>query len=324
MFYLNIRNNNLSKYAAISFFINIRYFYSETEDDSSTSQSKTRPKLGSGSRASRHHSRYQQTSHSLPATPRVNGNTVFSSLNTNSNINLPPQHTSTPFALAPHLAWETSLNSTGGSQYITCSSGVLGDSKNEDSGGVSLHCSKFSGSRHIDYSSLPLPHDDPSNKLGYKKNISRHLSEPCIPHSGSRSSKYLSCPSRKISNKYKTKDCEHTKENGFLDGITEDKNDNPENDGSDAMEVQWRFIQTLVEELNLCRRNNNKLVAELHQARLELQILRSTLDSYNEAGLVPGAITGENFIIFTYKSFLEVIFKPSFENNPRSGLVVVL
>ena len=92
-----------------------------------------------------------------------------------------------------------------------------------------------------------------------------------------------------------------SKENGgsFLDGITEDKTDGGgmEGESSDAMEVQWRFIQTLVEELNICRRSNNKLGAELHQARLEVQILRSTLDAYNEAGLIPGAISGMLFFI---------------------------
>lgn len=76
---------------------------------------------------------------------------------------------------------------------------------------------------------------------------------------------------------------DNIKESGQSEGEAEEKS---------ALEVQWRFIQTLVSELNVTKASNRKLMAELHQAKMEIQVLRASLDPYTEGGLQPGAITG--------------------------------
>lgn len=82
------------------------------------------------------------------------------------------------------------------------------------------------------------------------------------------------------------------RESGVMDNIKESGQSEGETEESSALEVQWRFIQTLVSELNVTKANNRKLMADLHQAKMEIQVLKASLDSYTEGGLQPGAITG--------------------------------
>ena len=63
-------------------------------------------------------------------------------------------------------------------------------------------------------------------------------------------------------------------------------------EGANLLEVQWRFIQTLVLELNQTKAQHRRALSDLHQARSENQVLRATLDAYQENGLQPGAIAG--------------------------------
>lgn len=77
-----------------------------------------------------------------------------------------------------------------------------------------------------------------------------------------------------------------------MDNIKESGQSEGEAEENSALEVQWRFIQTLVSELNITKASNRKLMGELHQAKMEIQVLRASLDSYTEGGLQPGAIAG--------------------------------
>ena len=207
-------------------------------------------------------------------------------LNGSFPLGTSPSYHGIPCLLAPHtLNHSNQDNISQTSHYITCETGV---SHLESSVFLNQQESKLPGA--IDYSSLPLPHDDtePSRR---STDIIRHLSEPCIIESQAESSSLpYSTKKKGVRNRYRTTIYE--KENGLMDNIKESGQSEGETEEIHALEVQWRFIQTLVAELNTTKCNNRKLMAELHQAKMEIQVLKASLDSYTETGLQPGAITG--------------------------------
>ena len=151
--------------------------------------------------------------------------------------------------------------------------------------------SKLSGV--IDYSSLPLPE---GNQEPFKRNrdISRHMSEPCITEAQRCSGGLFNSPRRRGTRHRSKGGClVGSKESGVMDNIKESGQSEGETEESSALEVQWRFIQTLVSELNVTKASNRKLMADLHQAKMEIQVLKASLDSYIEGGLQPGTITGK-------------------------------
>ncbi|KAB7496144.1 hypothetical protein Anas_09836, partial [Armadillidium nasatum] len=269
------------------------------DDESNYQQANSNEKLSSNCRGKRSHPKF--ASRSLPVTPRINGNcsTTQSLINggMSSSFITGSVGSSTPLLVAPHMMshfpLDGSLNSIGSlspvaSQYVTCSSGIMSEAPDK----------ALPGS--IDYSSLPLPKED-SFRIPQKRNISRHMSEPCI-HEIPLSHMYgigkcSSCPNRKASSRHKKKDCNHNgSDNEPLSGLEYQLRNSicgidSKSDNLETMELQWKFIKTLLEELSKCRSQNNKMVVELHQAQMEIQMLKAALDSYIDAGIQPGLIT---------------------------------
>ncbi|CAL4063102.1 unnamed protein product, partial [Meganyctiphanes norvegica] len=291
---------------------------SETEEDNSSPLSIRR---GSNSRPGNHsgrsvrRSKHQQHSYSLPATPRVNGGSPFA--HTINGIQpLATSYTALsnssamlgfPYGSSSHLGMGFDYShqdnvSPGVSQYITChniSDGRL-DGTFENSLFLRNH-SKLPGA--IDYSSLPLPEgsnggSNGSGRRNKRDNISRHCSEPCIPQSGKKSSYgYSVLSNRKSRNRNSKEVLSRDREMGDINETLNGKSNGLEYGSApvggelNTLEVQWRFIQTLVTELNTTKSTNRKLLTELHQAKMEIQVLKASLDSYTESGVQPGAIT---------------------------------
>lgn len=230
----------------------------------------------------------QQHSHSLPATPRVNGSSNHLGLNGSLfPLGTSPSYSALPYLVSTQTAESSHIISPSTSHYITCSTG---ETQLENSSLLGSQDSKLSGV--IDYSSLPLPEGN-QEPLKRNKDISRHMSEPCITEA-QKCPEGLSYSPRKWGARYRGKGgcLVGPKESGVMDNIKESGQSEGEAEENSALEVQWRFIQTLVSELNITKASNRKLMAELHQARMEIQVLRASLDSYTEGGLQPGAIAG--------------------------------
>ncbi|XP_076041445.1 uncharacterized protein LOC143025528 isoform X2 [Oratosquilla oratoria] len=271
---------------------------SESEEDISSrnSTSKGASSRSNGVCTSTPHSK--PTSYSLPNTPRVTSSSSTSNLNgglfNGSLIScLAPLHNAPAYMVLERLDRAVLQDSTAStsSQYVTC----ISDKDLQGNSSLLNESSVFGETREvklpgaIDYSSLPLPHGESGSSLSHDRgDISRHYSEPCIPHTNRKAFNLTGSP-QKLNYKYKNKEgtavatgMHGIKENGLSDGDC---------DGIDALEVQWRFIQTLTEELNKSKTANRRLVAELHQARMEIQVLKATVESYADSGLQPGAIT---------------------------------
>ncbi|XP_050686317.1 uncharacterized protein LOC126980415 isoform X3 [Eriocheir sinensis] len=228
----------------------------------------------------------QQHSHSLPATPRVNGSSHHSGLNGSLfPLGTSPSYSALPYLVAAQTAESNHIMSPSTSHYITCSTG---ESQLENSSLLGSHDSKLSGV--IDYSSLPLPEGN-QEPLKRNRDISRHMSEPCITEA-QRCSEGLSYSPRRRGTRHRSKGgcLIAPKEGGVMDNIKESGQSEGEAEENSALEVQWRFIQTLVSELNITKASNRKLMGELHQAKMEIQVLRASLDSFTEGGLQPGTI----------------------------------
>ncbi|XP_042203188.1 uncharacterized protein LOC121853228 isoform X2 [Homarus americanus] len=260
---------------------------SETEEDSSPSSHRRSSSRHNGPHHhhGKHHKKTQQHSYSLPATPRVNGSSQQSSLNGNFPLGSSPSYSAIPYLLAPHSLDQTSSENvlSNNSHYITCQTGV---SHLENSVFLGQQKCKLTGA--IDYSSLPLPRED-HEPVRRSQDMSRHMSEPCITQAQRCSASLTYSPKKKVT-KHRSRLSVSGKESGFMDNIKESGQSEGESEEINALEVQWRFIQTLVAELNATKANNRKLMAELHQAKMEIQVLKASLDSYTESGLQPGAI----------------------------------
>ncbi|XP_068202569.1 uncharacterized protein [Palaemon carinicauda] len=259
---------------------------SETEEDCGPASYRgSASRLSNGSLHCKHFKKPHQHSHSLPATPRVNSNSHPPCLNGNFPLGAVSPCHGIPCLLAPNTSNTTNQdNISQSSQYITCQTGV---SHLEGSVYLDQPETKLPGA--IDYSSLPLPHEN-LEPVRRTTDISRHVSEPCITESqGECSSLPFTNKKRGTRNLYRT--AIFGKENNLMDNIKESGQSEGESEEMHALEVQWRFIQTLVAELNTTKCNNRKLMAELHQAKMEIQIIKASLDSYTECGLQPGAIT---------------------------------
>ncbi|XP_042874157.1 uncharacterized protein LOC122254524 isoform X1 [Penaeus japonicus] len=259
----------------------------ETEEDSSPpSHRRSSTRLNNGPQHGKHFKKSQQHSYSLPATPRVNGSSQHSGLNGHFPLGTSPSYNTLPYMLPSHALEHSNQEniSPSSSHYITCQAGV---SHLENSVFLGQPDPKLPGA--IDYSSLPLPHED-SEPVPKKQDMSRHLSEPCITDSRRRCNSLTYSPKKK-GMKSRGKGGIPGKENGLMDNIKESGQSEGENEEINALEVQWRFIQTLVTELNTTKATNRKLMAELHQAKMEIQVLKASLESYTETGLQPGAIT---------------------------------
>lgn len=260
---------------------------SETEEDSSPpSHRRSSCRLHNGPHHGKHYKKPQQYSHSLPATPRVNSSSQNSGVNGSFPLGTSPSYSALPNLLAPHVIDQTNPENMtlNNSHYVTCQAGV---SHLENSVFLGPQDCKLMGA--IDYSSLPLPQED-HGPMRRSRDISRHMSEPCITQSR-RCSSYISCSPKKKGIKHNSKVSVSGKESGVMDNIKESGQSEGETEEMNALEVQWRFIQTLVAELNATKASNRKLMAELHQSKMEIQMLKASLDSYHESGLQPGAIT---------------------------------
>ena len=177
------------------------------------------------------------------------------------------------------------------SQYVTCNSVQLSDSPEKVIPGT------------VNYSSLPLPKEDCFKLISQRQNkISRHLSEPCIhdciKHHQSPS-KCNSCPQRRgSSSKYRSNKKGMAENCSMEQHLPEAVNRSSIGevltgvDDVEGLETQWHFIRTLIDELNNCRSQTNRMTVELHQAKMEIQMLKATLESYTEAGIQPGIIAG--------------------------------
>lgn len=258
---------------------------SETEDDCGPSSHRgSVSRLNNGAHHCKHFKKPHQHSHSLPATPRVNSNSHPSCLSGNFPLGAISPYHGIPCLLAPNTPNHSNQdNISQASQYITCQTGV---SHLESSVFLDQPESKLPGA--IDYSSLPLPHEN-VEPVRRTTDISRHMSEPCIIESQSECNSLPYTSKKRGTRNYRTAIL--GKENGLMDNIKESGQSEGESEEMHALEVQWRFIQTLVAELNTTKCSNRKLMAELHQAKMEIQVLKASLDSYIESGLQPGAIT---------------------------------
>lgn len=290
---------------------NLNLSDSETEEDLSSPLSVSRGsnlRLGSNSGRSVRRTKHQQHSYSLPATPRVNGGSPFAHINgiyplatSYTALSNSPALMGLPYGSSSHLGLGLDYShqdavSPGVSQYITCHN--ISDGRSDGT----LENSIFRGNHSklpgaIDYSSLPLPEEDNGGSQGNgrrnrRDNISRHLSEPCIPQS---SRNVLS--NRKTRNRNSKEVLSRDRDKGNINEYLNGKENGlecgsvPVGGELNTLEVQWRFIQTLVTELNTTKSTNRKLLSELHQAKMEIQVLKASLDSYTESSIQPGAIT---------------------------------
>ncbi|KAK4305383.1 hypothetical protein Pmani_022725 [Petrolisthes manimaculis] len=225
-----------------------------------------------------------QHSHSLPATPRVNGGSHHHSQH-QSPHNGSCITGASPSPL-PCLQNPQDVASPSTSHYVTCPAGV---SHLENSVFTPGECQAISA---IDYSSLPLP-DESQDPGCCTSHISRHLSEPCIPQarrcSPGRAPRMRSNRGTGQRSSRESVAMDNIRESGHSEG--EGEGPGIEEGTRGTLEVQWRFIQTLVAELNATKTGHRRLMAELHQARMEIQMLRAALDAYSDAGLHPGSIT---------------------------------
>ncbi|XP_069946892.1 uncharacterized protein [Cherax quadricarinatus] len=259
---------------------------SETEDDSPPPHRRSSSRLSNGPHHGKHYKKPQQHSYSLPATPRVNGSSHQSGPNGYFPLGTSPLQGGLPYVLASHVLDQTSTESMSpnNSHYITCQTGM---NQLENSVFLGQQDCKLTGA--IDYSSLPLPHDD-HDPVCRNQDMSRHMSEPCITQAKNCLGNSLAFSPKKRGAKHRSRISLSGKESGLMDNIKESGQSEGESEEINALEVQWRFIQTLVAELNATKANNRKLMAELHQAKMEIQVLKASLDSYTESGLQPGAI----------------------------------
>nr|XP_045580970.1 uncharacterized protein LOC123744844 isoform X1 [Procambarus clarkii] len=259
---------------------------SETEDDSPPSHRRSSSRLSNGPHHGKHYKKPQQHSYSLPATPRVNGSSHQSGLNGSIPLGTSPSHSALPYLLASQLFDQTNTEniSPNNSHYITCQAGI---SNLENSVFLRQQDCKLTGA--IDYSSLPLPRED-HEPVRKHQDMSRHMSEPCITQAQSCLGSSHAYSPKKRGVKHRPRVSLSGKESGFMDNIKESGQSEGETEEINALEVQWRFIQTLVAELNATKANNRKLMAELHQAKMDVQVLKASIDSYTENGLQPGAI----------------------------------
>ncbi|KAG7176022.1 hypothetical protein Hamer_G016986 [Homarus americanus] len=294
------------------------HHHTETEEDSSPSSHRRSSSRHNGPHHhhGKHHKKTQQHSYSLPATPRVNGSSQQSSLNGNFPLGSSPSYSAIPYLLAPHSLDQTSSENvlSNNSHYITCQTGV---SHLENSVFLGQQKCKLTGA--IDYSSLPLPRED-HEPVRRSQDMSRHMSEPCITQAQRCSASLTYSPKKKVT-KHRSRLSVSGKESGFMDNIKESGQSEGESEEINALEVQWRFIQTLVAELNATKANNRKLMAELHQAKMEIQVLKASLDSYTESGLQPGAIAERDAALTHSRTMMDRLsLSPRGSGGPPSNV----
>nr|XP_053657533.1 uncharacterized protein LOC128706606 isoform X1 [Cherax quadricarinatus]XP_053657534.1 uncharacterized protein LOC128706606 isoform X1 [Cherax quadricarinatus] len=219
---------------------------SETEDDSPPPHRRSSSRLSNGPHHGKHYKKPQQHSYSLPATPRVNGSSHQSGPNGYFPLGTSPLQGGLPYVLASHVLDQTSTESMSpnNSHYITCQTGM---NQLENSVFLGQQDCKLTGA--IDYSSLPLPHDD-HDPVCRNQDMSRHMSEPCITQAKNCLGNSLAFSPKKRGAKHRSRISLSGKESGLMDNIKESGQSEGESEEINALEVQWRFIQTLVAELN--------------------------------------------------------------------------